>query len=261
MTLVLSLFPGLGLLDRAFEDEGFCVVRAPDLLWGGDIKRFPPPADRFDGIIGGPPCTWWSRMANIARAQGFTVKPDMIPEFVRCVRAARPRWFLMENVEAAPPPIVPGYIVSSFLLNNRWLGEKQNRLRRFSFGHPEGKSLLLDSLVLLEDPDFEPAVLANGMRQVDVKIGGSGKTKRGRATIGRRRTIGDACELQGLPRDFFGPDSPFTQAGKALMVGNGVPQAVGRALARAVKQALTTEIPTPAPVIDLMAALKKSLAG
>ncbi len=27
--LVLSLFPGIGLLDMAFEAEGFCVVRAP----------------------------------------------------------------------------------------------------------------------------------------------------------------------------------------------------------------------------------------
>lgn len=38
--LVLSLFPGIGLLDMAFEAEGFCVVRGPDLLWGGDIRRF-----------------------------------------------------------------------------------------------------------------------------------------------------------------------------------------------------------------------------
>jgi hypothetical protein len=27
--MVLSLFPGVGLLDRAFEDCGFCVVRGP----------------------------------------------------------------------------------------------------------------------------------------------------------------------------------------------------------------------------------------
>lgn len=33
--MILSLFPGIGLLDMAFEEEGFCVVRGPDLLWGG----------------------------------------------------------------------------------------------------------------------------------------------------------------------------------------------------------------------------------
>lgn len=37
--LVLSLFPGIGLLDMAFEQEGFCVVRGPDVLWGGDVRK------------------------------------------------------------------------------------------------------------------------------------------------------------------------------------------------------------------------------
>lgn len=56
--VVLSLFPGIGLMDRGFEEEGFCVVRGPDILWGGDIRRFRVPAGLFDGINGGPPyCT------------------------------------------------------------------------------------------------------------------------------------------------------------------------------------------------------------
>lgn len=56
MQLVLSLFPGIGLLDMAFEEEGFCVVRGPDLLWGGNIRKFRPPPNKFDGVIGGPHC-------------------------------------------------------------------------------------------------------------------------------------------------------------------------------------------------------------
>ena len=28
---VLSIFPGVGILDSAFEAEGFCIVRGPDL--------------------------------------------------------------------------------------------------------------------------------------------------------------------------------------------------------------------------------------
>src|ERR1041384_1576721 len=107
--LVLSLFPGIGLLDMAFEQEGFCLVRGPDLIWGGDVRRFHPPAGKFDGVIGGPPCKWWSSAANIAKARGQTVQPDMIPEFVRCVEEARPKWFLMENVRGAPVPAVRGY--------------------------------------------------------------------------------------------------------------------------------------------------------
>lgn len=55
MTLVLSLFPGGGLLDRAFEETGYCVVRGPDVIWGGDVRTFHPPAGCFDGVIGGDP--------------------------------------------------------------------------------------------------------------------------------------------------------------------------------------------------------------
>lgn len=50
--LVLSIFPGIDLLGRAFEEEGFCVVRGPDKLWGGDIRTFHPPAGVFGGVIG-----------------------------------------------------------------------------------------------------------------------------------------------------------------------------------------------------------------
>ena len=38
--LVLSHFPGDGLLDRAFVAAGFCVVQAPDKIIDGDIRDF-----------------------------------------------------------------------------------------------------------------------------------------------------------------------------------------------------------------------------
>lgn len=134
--LVLSLFPGIGLLDMAFEEAGFCVVRGPDLLWGGDIHRFHPPAGRFDGVIGGPPCQSWCGLGNVNKARwgNQSVLPDMIPEFVRCVEQARPTWFLMENVPAAPVPAPDGYVTTSRSCDNRWCGGEQQRRRRFSFG-------------------------------------------------------------------------------------------------------------------------------
>lgn len=92
--LVLSIFPGIDLLGMAFEEEGFCVVRGPDLLWGGDIRRFHPPSGVFDGVIGGPPC---QKHSNASALSG-TDKVDLIPEFVRCVGEAKPSWVVMENV-------------------------------------------------------------------------------------------------------------------------------------------------------------------
>lgn len=141
MRLALSLFPGIGLLDSAFEQEGFCVLRGPDVLWGGDIRRFHPPAGPFDGIIGGPPCQTFSSLAHLVRANGHEPRfGNLIPEYERCVAESTPAWFLMENVPAAPEPVVAGYGVKSFLLDNSCLdggdgmGLEQRRVRRFSFG-------------------------------------------------------------------------------------------------------------------------------
>lgn len=110
--LVLSVFPGIDLLGRAFEESGYCVVRGPDVLWGGDIRTFHPPAGVFEGVIGGPPCQAFSSMSKLLEAQGNGTKfGNLIPEFERVVSQAQPAWFVMENVPAAPMPNVAGYVV------------------------------------------------------------------------------------------------------------------------------------------------------
>ena len=238
--LVLSLFPGIGLLDRAFEEEGFCIVRGPDLLWGGDIKRFHPPAGRFEGVIGGPPCQRFSRLVNIVRAQGYQVAENLIPEFERCVAEAAPEWFLMENVKDAPLPEVLGYHVRAELVRDVWVGGKTSRLRRFSLGTHEGKTLNIETLAL-HRPDPEPAVTGGG-RDVPIAIGKSGKRKRrGRGgplpKDGTIRPTAESLVAQGFPADMF-DEAPFTKAALSQMIGNGVPLPMGRAVARAVKAAL-----------------------
>lgn len=237
--LVLSLFPGIGLLDRAFEEEGFTVVRGPDMIWGGDVKTFHVPEGRFDGIIGGPPCKAWSQLVHIVRHQGKTIAPDLIPEFARIVTEAQPTSFLMENVDRAPAPGIDGYLQTSTILNNRWLGEVQNRRRKFHFGTRRNLRLSI-RLAALEHIDFSPAVLANGQVHASNHAKG-GRTARLSTT---RRNVRDALELQGLPKDFFATIEHelraqiFTVEGKQTMIGNGVPLPMGRAIARAVKEAL-----------------------
>ena len=177
--LVLSLFPGIGLLDMAFEEEGFCVVRGPDLLWGGDIKRFHPPAGKFDGVIGGPPCQCFSRMRHIVKANGYRTAENLIPEFERVVAAVRPAWFLMENVEDAPHPEVPGYQTWRELVRDVWVGGQTNRLRAFFLGQPKGmlRALNVETAAL---HIVEPArAVTCDMRQIPVAIGGIGKRKKG----------------------------------------------------------------------------------
>ena len=225
--LVLSLFPGIGLLDMAFEEEGFCVVRGPDLLWGGDVLKFHPPAGRFDGVIGGPPCQEHSTLAALVERNGLKTKPCRIGEFERCVAEARPTWFLMENVRGAPLPNVLGYQIDAHLIRDVWCGGETLRLRRFSFGTRDGRKLLFD-WPALHRPDPEPAALASGSAWDYVHQRPAGTKS--------RETFENHKRLQGLPPDFDIP--PFTVAAKVQAVGNGVPLPMGRAVARAVKKAI-----------------------
>lgn len=247
MTLVLSLFPGIGLLDMAFEQEGFCVVRGPDLLWGGDIKRFHVPVGRFDGVIGGPPCQRFSRLSALVVANGYELAENLIPEYERVASEAQPAWFLMENVPAAPLPVVPGYLVRDLVVSNREdCGGEQSRVRRFSFGTRDGRALVLDWPAPPVPMVYRQAALASGSaRAVPVALGGSGKLKRtrkGAAALGDKTeaVFADHVRAQGLPDGFDLPG--FTVAGKVKAIGNGVPLPMGVAVARAVRRALATEL-------------------
>jgi DNA (cytosine-5)-methyltransferase 1 len=229
--LVLSLFPGIGLLDTAFEEAGFCVVRGPDLLWGGDIKNFHPPAGRFDGVIGGPPCQRFSGLGNVNRARwgDDSVMPDMIPDFARCVREAVPDWFLMENVPMAPAPHVPGYRFVQRLCDNRWCGGEQRRRRRFTFGCIGFDPALFHiNGVALEAVNERPTVVSTG--QADWK----GSAERNRASITYM------AESQGIDAARF-DHSPFTVTELRRAIANGVPLAMGRAVAQAVLKVIQFE--------------------
>jgi DNA (cytosine-5)-methyltransferase 1 len=232
-----SVFPGIGLLDRAFEELGFCVVRGPDKLWGGDIKSFHPPPGKFDGIIGGPPCQCFSRLRyfvayNRKNNPGkYAETENLIPEFVRCVEEAQPAWWLMENVPGVPAeaePMPAEYQITTLMLNNRWLPETtpQNRLRKFWFGH-QTRAINLAAYIevaLFEPVEWESTVLASGTRT----------PRHGRKREDYR--LEDFLALQGLPENFL-EDAPFTVAGKKRVLGNGVSLPMGRAIARAVMTA------------------------
>jgi DNA (cytosine-5)-methyltransferase 1 len=231
--LVLSLFPGIGLLDMAFEEEGFCVVRGPDLLWGGDVRRFHPPAGRFDGVIGGPPCQVHSGMSDLNPLAGRK-HGDMIPEYERIVGEAAPAWFVMENVQAAPVTKVEGYRVDAVLLCNRSLGEAQQRKRRFSFGSLDGSRIshhvAAQLMGVAENPRRELVVLAGH---------GPAAGQRVRGIEGR--TWQEGARLQGLSDEWITTheaNTPFTVHGFKKVVGNGVPLPMGRAIAKAVKAAM-----------------------
>lgn len=207
--LILSLFPGVDLLGRGFEAEGFAVVRGPDQVWGGDVRGFHVPPGRFDGVIGGSPCQDFS-LARRAEASGYGL--EMLREFGRVVLESRAGWFLLENVPTVPNITIPGYSIQRFDLNARDCGSPQRRNRHFQFGSLAGLALVPGRIAITGEP-AATCLATEGRRK-------------------ERRTWADFCELQGLPRDFALPG--LSREASYRAVGNGVNVLVARTVARAI---------------------------
>ena len=249
--LILSIFPGIDLLGRAFEEEGYCVVRGPDLLWGGDIRNFHPPVGIFGGVIGGPPCQIFSRLKYLNPLAGEK-HGNLIPEFERIVVEAKPYWWLSENVLEAPEPKVDGYFSQRIILDNRWIGGVQQRKRLFCFGCVDNKKLDIEVCLFEQLLILKTVTALGGLARTKVKVGSSirrgdlrsATVLAGHGPIGRggqkwtvTPPITEIAVLQGLPPDFLA-DAPFTTHGKRQVIGNAVPMPMGRAIAKAVKRAL-----------------------
>lgn len=204
--LILSLFPGIGLLDRAFEEIGFCIVRGPDLLWGGDVRRFDPPPGSFGGIIGGPPCQDFSAAR---RAPPTGNGRAMLAEFVRIVEQVRPSFWLIENVPRVPDVRIDGYFCQRIDVE---LAEfyPVRRLRHFQYGADDlGRPISVPRF--RRNYDADPAVVAS-----------SG-------------SLDEARLRQGLPDNFRLPG--FTRSAARRAIGNGVPLPMGRLIAGAIADA------------------------
>lgn len=198
--LILSLFPGIDLFSKPFEERGFCVVRGPDLVLGQDIREFHVPSGVFAGVIGGSPCQEFSSL-NRNEPTGYGL--EMLSEYKRIVEEAKPDWWLLENVARVPDMVVEGYGWQRFPLNLAWYSDC-SRLRHFQFG--------AKNKVKLNPPIMKTPEVAQGA-----------------ATASDDRSFAQLKQLQGLPADFDLPS--FTVEGKKRAVGNGVPIPLGRALA------------------------------
>lgn len=225
--LVLSLFPGADLLGMAFEAEGFCVVRGPDALLGGDIRGWSVPEGRFDGIIGGPPCKSFSVAIASRGGPEAALEGNLIPEFERIVSEAKPLFFLMENVPQAP---IPTDALWSEVLDAWEFGASQHRKRRFSSSHWIGYAL---QRVPENDrhPDPWPTVTATEHK---CSAGSNERTMRQRAgrKVGRRMSLEEVNVAMGLPLDW---ETPALKQSSAYAVrGNGVPLQLGKAVASAI---------------------------
>lgn len=221
--LVLSLFPGAGLLDLGFQQAGWCVVRGPDILLGHDIRIFTvggldaqPGKSRFDGIIAGPPCQDYSR----ARRRPPSGHGDaMLHELCRLITEVQPEWYLVENVPGVPTIQMPGYVTQRFNMFASEFGLDHRRNRSFQFGSNG------DKLVIPRGSQshlhLRPTPLASDFSR------------------NRKQNFAETCERMGLPRRFTLPG--LSRALQFRAVANGVPIPMGYAVAAAIRDRQVTQ--------------------
>jgi len=161
----IDLFAGAGGLSLGLKRAGWQVEAAiefdthalathqanmPEVLHISDDVRTID-FERFWGVdlvAGGPPCQPFSVSG---RQRGSEDERDMVPQFVRAVREAKPSCFLMENVHGlATSRFRPylnskiaelvglGYDVHSDVLDAADYGVPQHRRRLFVVGVPKG---------------------------------------------------------------------------------------------------------------------------
>lgn len=215
---VLSVFPGLDLLGREFERVGYTIFRGPDLLWGGDSRHFHVSPGIFEGVIGGPPCQAKSQLAKL----GNVTAVDLINDFIRIVEEAKPEWAVMENVR--------GYMRHPSIPSD-WLPVK---LRDWDCGGMTFRTRIFwiypPTLVLVPGkrpgkPEY--SVLASSWKGHD----SANKKMRMHSKL----TIQRAAELQGYP-ELVKALEPLGKRYAVHLLGNGVPKAMGRYIAEAIKQ-------------------------
>lgn len=223
--LILSLFPGVDLLGMAFEKLGFIVVRGPDIIFGGDIHNFKGICNKFNGIIGGPPCQEHSE----ARTSGASEFGDLTNEFERVVLECKPDWWIMENVRLAPiPNLRPIY---SSMLNSHWFGSKQSRNRRISSNLPLKFKLTKECERYLNPC---PCVTATEYK------GCASDKRRASRFFGRKMTLEEVALYMDLDQSFY--LSSLTIEANYKVLGNGVPLKLGIAIATAVKEYLCSNL-------------------
>jgi len=218
MELVLSLFPGIDLLGRAFSAHGFCVVKGPDLIWDEDQRDFHAPAGKFDGIIAGPPCQNYS---DANRFRDATKGDETLQLVLQAIAESQPEWFVIENVRNVPDVVVEGYHVQRLDLIDTECGGKQTRLRHIQFGSRCGDKI--------RPTRTKPA------RRVTPTL-----TCRPRSQHDRHSR---RLELQSAPKLFL---RNLTRTAKYAAIGNAVPWTMGTTLARAVA-ARSQPLPTDCP--------------
>ena len=189
---VLSLFDGISCAKVALEKAGIPITsytayeidkhavavakkNHPDIIHYGDVRECKPTEGEYDLVIGGSPCTDLS----IAKKNRQGLEGDqssLFWEWVRVWKAAKPKWFVLENVASMPKKdkdIITKELGVEPVMFNASLVSAQSRKRLFwsniPFTLPEDRGILLKDIL---QPDVDETFYINKKMKANGKITG-----------------------------------------------------------------------------------------
>ena len=167
---VLSLFDGISCAKVALEKAGIPITsytayeidkhavaiskkNHPDIIHYGDVRECKPNEDEYDLVIGGSPCQDLS-IAKKGRKGLDGDRSGLFWEWVRVWKAAKPKWFVLENVASMPKKdkdIISKELGVEPVMFNASLVSAQSRKRLFwsniPFTLPEDRGILLKHIL------------------------------------------------------------------------------------------------------------------
>lgn len=211
---ILSLFPGLDILGRAFSQLGHTVVRGPDPVTGDLIENFHGLAGHVDGIIAGPPCQDFSRLRR-TQPSGHGLR--MLHELLRVAQECNPTWLLVENVPGIPDLIHQGQTLQRIDITDLECGGCQLRRRHWQWWHRDGRQL---------HPD----------RQTSLKPGTVTRAVTATPSQSQPRNYAELCRRMGLQTPIH--PAGWSHAAKCKAIGNAVTWPMATTMVAAVSQAI-----------------------
>lgn len=173
---VLSLFDGISCAKVALEKAGIPITsytayeidkhavaiskkNHPDIIHYGDVRECKPNENEYDLVIGGSPCQDLS-IAKKGRKGLDGDRSGLFWEWVRVWKAAKPKWFVLENVASMPKKdkdIISKELGVEPVMFNASLVSAQSRKRLFwsniPFTLPEDRGILLKDILEAEVDD------------------------------------------------------------------------------------------------------------
>lgn len=185
----------------------------------GDVRQMVESLGRFDWVQASPPCPDWSMVGK----RGINADTSIMKACLAIIEAARPKWYVIENVPGAAGPLMQmGQPVHFIRANDHGLNHKRERVfsGRFVVPMPTRPAPAL----------FTTMCASDGKRGANGRIYKDGPANSFRDYLGHVPSSAEYQEAMGFPSGY---QFAGNKKQRIRQIGNAVCPPVARAIGQA----------------------------